>query len=76
MAKALLGHLGGSDPLAATELIALRRRVAELQAEVVSLREQAQDLTLGRLETELARAGHADPPRTDGVSIDELSVVG
>jgi len=38
MAKALLGHLGGSDPRILAELAVLRRRVGDLEAEVVRLR--------------------------------------
>ena len=34
MAKALLGHLGGPDPLVAAELTALRRRITALEDEV------------------------------------------
>jgi hypothetical protein len=37
MAKALLGHLGGPDPVTTAELAALRRRVRDLEAEVSRL---------------------------------------
>ncbi len=37
MAKALFGHLGGPDPIVAAELSRLRRRVADLEAEVERL---------------------------------------
>jgi hypothetical protein len=54
MAKALFGHLGGTDPRTAAELAALRRRVRELQDEVDALREQAEHHTLARLDGELS----------------------
>jgi hypothetical protein len=38
MTKALYGHLGGPDPRLAADLARLRRRVAELEAEVEDLR--------------------------------------
>jgi len=38
MAKALLGHLGGPDPVTMTELARLRRRVRDLEEEVDRLR--------------------------------------
>jgi len=38
MAKALLGHVGGSDPLVAAQLASLRGRVRDLEAEVMRLR--------------------------------------
>lgn len=34
MAKAILGHVGGTDPRMLAEIAVLRRRVRELQAEV------------------------------------------
>lgn len=40
MAKALLGHLGGPDPRILGELVRLRRRVGDLEAEVLRLRAQ------------------------------------
>ena len=45
MAKALLGHLGGPDPLVAAELTALRRRIAALEVEVSRLRALNSELT-------------------------------
>lgn len=38
MAKALLGHVGGSDPRLLAEVAMLRRRVRELEAELLRLR--------------------------------------
>ncbi len=38
MTKALYGHLAGPDPRLASDLARLRRRVAELEAEVEGLR--------------------------------------
>jgi hypothetical protein len=37
MAKALLGHVGGPDPRLVTEVRRLRRRVHDLEAEVLRL---------------------------------------
>ncbi|MFZ0325115.1 MAG: hypothetical protein WAN48_13430 [Actinomycetes bacterium] len=37
MAKALLGHVGGSDRVMAAQLASLRRRVRDLEAEVLRL---------------------------------------
>lgn len=38
MAKALLGHVGGPDPLVQADLTRLRRRVRDLEQEVERLR--------------------------------------
>jgi hypothetical protein len=38
MAKALLGHLGGPDPRLLSEVATLRRRVRDLEAEMLRLR--------------------------------------
>jgi hypothetical protein len=37
MAKALLGHVGGLDPRLLAEVAVLRRRVTDLEAEVLRL---------------------------------------
>ncbi|WP_363326328.1 hypothetical protein [Haloactinopolyspora sp.] len=37
MAKALLGYVGGADPRLATEVQRLRRRVTDLEAQVLRL---------------------------------------
>lgn len=37
MAKALLGYVGGTDPRIATEVHRLRRRVTDLEAQVLRL---------------------------------------
>jgi hypothetical protein len=44
MAKALLGHLAGTDPRATRETWLLRQRVADLEAEVARLKEQNDEL--------------------------------
>ena len=44
MAKAILGHVGGPDPRLLSEVARLRRRVAELQAEVDRLTAENQAL--------------------------------
>ena len=38
MAKALLGHVGGPDPRLLAEVAMLRRRVRDLEAELLRLR--------------------------------------
>jgi len=50
MAKALLGYVGGPDPLVVADLTRLRRRVRELEQEVVRLR--ATNEALAALVTE------------------------
>lgn len=68
MAKALMGHLAGPDPRAAYEINALRRRIADLEDQVDSLRTalvaaQAQiDVTAG-LDDELRALGRAEVVR-------------
>lgn len=44
MAKAILGHVGGPDPRLLAEVARLRRRVAELSAEVERLTAENQAL--------------------------------
>jgi len=45
MAKALLGHLGGPDPVVVAELARLRRRTRDLEDEVERLRAANEALT-------------------------------
>jgi hypothetical protein len=45
MAKALLGHLGGPDPVVVSELARLRRRTRDLEDEVERLRAANEALT-------------------------------
>jgi uncharacterized small protein (DUF1192 family) len=44
MAKALLGHLAGTDPRATRETWLLRQRVADLEAEVARLKAENDEL--------------------------------
>lgn len=44
MAKALLGHVGGPDPRLVTEVTRLRRRVHDLEAEVLRLQAENDSL--------------------------------
>ena len=39
MAKALLGHVGGTDPRVVSEMRRLQRRVRDLEAELARLQE-------------------------------------
>ena len=45
MAKALLGHVGGPDPRIVSEVRRLRRRVNDLEAEVLRLQAENDSLT-------------------------------
>ncbi len=47
MAKALLGHVGGADPLMIFEVRRLRQRVRELEAQVMRLQAENDALTTG-----------------------------
>jgi hypothetical protein len=53
MAKALLGYLGGPDPVTTAELAALRRRVRDLEAEVTRLA-AANDALTGLVAAQVA----------------------
>ena len=44
MAKALVGHVGGFDPLVAFEVRRLRERVRDLESEVLRLRAENDSL--------------------------------
>jgi hypothetical protein len=52
MAKALFGHVGGSDPRIVSEMRRLQQRVRDLEAELVRLQEENQSL--------MVEAGHED----------------
>ena len=54
MAKALVGHIGGHDPRLAREALLLRRRVADLEAEITRLQDRNDSLTTALREHELA----------------------
>jgi DNA invertase Pin-like site-specific DNA recombinase len=59
MARALLGHVGSpNDHLLAYEVARLRRRVAELEAELETLREHS----TATLDIELHRLAEAATP--------------
>jgi hypothetical protein len=46
MAKALFGHVGGSDPRIVSEMRRLQQRVRDLEAELVRLQDQNDALAL------------------------------
>ena len=45
MAKALLGHMGGTDPRLTRDALLLRRRVADLEAMVARLQRENDELS-------------------------------
>ncbi len=47
MAKALLGHVGGTDPRVVSEMRRLQRRVRDLEAELSRLQEENDVLAAG-----------------------------
>ena len=63
MARALLGHVGpASDQVLALEVARLRRRVAELEAQVAELRSHARPYDERSLDIELHRIAEAHEP--------------
>jgi hypothetical protein len=65
MAKALLGHLGGPDPVVMAELARLRRRTRDLEDEVERLRAANEALTALVAEDQLlSLAGDREPALT------------
>jgi len=59
MAKALLGHMGGTDPRQTRDALLLRRRVADLEALVARLQRENDELAASVRERE-ALLLHAD----------------
>ena len=55
MAKALLGHMGGTDPRLARDAVLLRRRVADLEALVTRLQRDNDELSAALREHLLAQ---------------------
>lgn len=53
MAKALVGHIGRQDPRLARETLLLRRRVADLEAEIGRLQDRNDMLNAALREREL-----------------------
>jgi hypothetical protein len=53
MAKALLGHMDGTDPRLARDVVLLRRRVADLEALVARLQRDNDELSAALREHEL-----------------------
>ncbi len=65
MAKALLGHLGGPDPVVMAELARLRRRTRDLEDEVERLRAANEALTALVAEDQLlSLASEREPALT------------
>jgi hypothetical protein len=65
MAKALLGHLGGPDPVVVAELARLRRRTRDLEDEVERLRAANEALTALVAEDQLlSLASEREPALT------------
>jgi uncharacterized small protein (DUF1192 family) len=53
MAKALVGHVGGSDPLVAFEVRRLRERIRDLESEIIRLRAENDSLAATVADTHL-----------------------
>lgn len=53
MAKALVGHISGRDTHLLREMLGLRRRVADLEAEILRLQRRNDSLTAALREREL-----------------------
>jgi predicted component of type VI protein secretion system len=64
MAKALLGHLGGPDPVVLAEIARLRRRVRDLQDEVDRLRAANEALTALVAEDQMLSVTDREPALT------------
>jgi len=56
MAKALLGHMGRTDPRLSRESLLLRRRIADLEAVVARLQRDNDDLSVALRERDLLDA--------------------
>ena len=64
MAKALLGYLGGPDPVVLAEIARLRGRVRDLEAEVDRLHAVNDALTAGLAEDQVLSVGDREPALT------------
>jgi hypothetical protein len=67
MAKALYGHIGGTDPQIVAEVLHLRRRVRDLEDEVtrLSVANYALAALVSPLPDDLAGLEHADLDRVE-----------
>ncbi len=61
MAKALVGHISGHDTRLARETLLLRRRVADLEAEIVRLQNHNDALTSALRDREVVDRLAAEP---------------
>jgi hypothetical protein len=64
MAKALLGHLGGPDPVVLAEIARLRVRVRDLEAEVDRLHAVTDALTAVITEDQVLSVTEREPVLT------------
>jgi hypothetical protein len=64
MAKALLGYLGGPDPVVLSEMARLRRRVRDLEDEVDRLRAANEALTVVVAEEQMLSVADREPALT------------
>ncbi len=64
MAKALLGHLGGPDPVLLAEIARLRGRVRDLEAEVDRLHAVTDALTAVIAEDQVLTVTDREPALT------------
>lgn len=67
MAKALLGHLGGTDPRLARDSLLLRRRVADLEALVARLQRDNDALAASLRERDLMLGPELAPESPEGL---------
>ena len=61
MAKALLGHMGGTDPRLARDAVLLRRRVADLETLVARLQRDNDELAAALHEQDMMLAPDLAP---------------
>jgi hypothetical protein len=64
MAKALLGHLGGPDPVVLAEIARLRRRIRDLESEVDRMRAANDALTVLVAQDQMLSVAEREPALT------------
>ncbi|MEV7012771.1 hypothetical protein [Streptosporangium sp. NPDC051022] len=64
MAKALLGHVGGPDPRMVSEMRRLQQRVRDLEAELIRLQAQNDELAANSRDEAFTRLQDREPVLT------------